>query len=71
MFQAVTAGLLGLAVSYGLVRLFNAAAVIDRAGPSPAPLAGAAATVAVALVAAWMPARRASRTDPIAIIREA
>ena len=37
----------------------------------PATLLGAAATLAlVAAFAAWLPARRAARIDPIAVLRE-
>jgi predicted permease len=59
----------GLAGALGLTRLVEAQ--LYGVTPSdPGVLAGAAAALAaVALAAGWLPARRASRTDPLRVLR--
>lgn len=69
-----------LVVGAGLIAGLAAAAVLSRSmsrmlfalGPiDPVAFGGAAAALlAVAVLAAWMPARTASRTDPIVALRE-
>ncbi len=60
---------LGLAGAVALGRSMQAI-LVDTDPTDPAILAGAAALLgAVALVAGWMPARRASRVDPVRALR--
>ena len=65
---------IGVAVgALGCLALRRAlAALLFGVGPSdPATLAGAAAVLlAAALAAAWIPARRAMRVDPIVVLRD-
>ncbi len=67
----LTAGgvVLGLAAAYALTRLMTA--LLFGVSPTdPATFAGVAALlVAVALLASWIPARRASRVDPLIALR--
>jgi len=61
--------LIGLACSWGLIRLLNA---IIPAIPGSDPVAVASVSVLLALVAllaCWLPARRATRVDPIIALR--
>jgi ABC-type antimicrobial peptide transport system permease subunit len=67
----IAAGLaLGLAGSLWAARLVGA--LLFRLEPrDPATFGGAAAVlVAVALLAAWLPAHRAARLDPVTVLRE-
>jgi hypothetical protein len=60
----------GLAGSLWAAR-FVEALLFDLEARDPATFAGAAAVlVAVAVLAAWMPARRAARLDPATVLRE-
>ncbi|MFF0416340.1 ABC transporter permease [Kitasatospora sp. NPDC004745] len=64
----------GLGIAVGLIRLMNAIGMDLRAsdlqiGPSPF-VAGYALGIVVTLVAAWVPARRASRIAPMAALRD-
>jgi putative ABC transport system permease protein len=68
--RLVAAGILaGLLASLALTRLLKG--VLFEVGPldPPALAAGVAVLVATALVAAWVPAWRASRLDPAAVLR--
>jgi len=62
--------LLGLAGSLALTRSLGAF-LFEVAPLDPAALAAAVALlVSLSLVAAWLPARRASRVDPMEVLRE-
>jgi ABC-type antimicrobial peptide transport system permease subunit len=67
----IAAGLaLGLAGSLWAAR-FLEALLFQLAPRDPATFAGAAAVlVAVGVVAAWLPAHRAARLDPVTVLRE-
>jgi putative ABC transport system permease protein len=67
----IVAGLvLGLAGSWWAAR-FIAALLFEVQARDPATLAGTAAVlVAVGVLAAWVPARRAARLDPATVLRE-
>lgn len=61
---------LGLALALGAGRVVSSLLFEVEAG-NPAVYAGAAALlIAAALLASWLPARRAARTDPLAALRE-
>ena len=61
---------IGVAAAFGLTRLL--AAMLYGVGPADPPtLAGVAALLAaVALLACYLPARRASRIDPVSTLRQ-
>lgn len=60
---------IGLACAFGLVRLLNAS-IPGIPGGDPAAIVGIAVLMAsVALFACWLPARRATRVDPISALR--
>ena len=61
------AGLLGMGL---LTRLLGAMLYEVSATDPKTLLAGALAVVAVALLAAYVPARRAGRVDPVALLRQ-
>jgi predicted permease len=66
----VAGALLGLAASAALTRSLQAF-LFEVAPLDPLALAAAAALlVGMSLVAAWLPARRASRVDPMEVLRE-
>jgi putative ABC transport system permease protein len=67
----IAAGLaLGLAGSLWAAR-FVEALLFHQEARDPVTFAGAAAVlVAVGVLAAWMPARRAARLDPVTVLRE-
>lgn len=59
----------GLAMAFGLTR-FLAGMLFDVTPTDPLTLAAVAASLAVAaLVASWIPARRATRMDPVEVLR--
>ena len=59
----------GLAGAVGVTRLLGAL-LYDTSALDPLTLAGVAALIAlVSLAAAWIPARRATRIDPLAALR--
>jgi ABC-type antimicrobial peptide transport system permease subunit len=60
---------LGLAGAYGLGRFLDA--LLPRlGGADPVALLGVSAILfAVALIACWLPARRATKVDPMVILR--
>ncbi|HEY4989464.1 MAG TPA: FtsX-like permease family protein, partial [Opitutaceae bacterium] len=66
---AVAGTVIGLAVAFGLVRLL-VSTVPGIPGSDPLAIAGIALLlVAVAVFACWLPARRASRVDPVIALR--
>src|SRR5207247_1946255 len=61
---------IGVLASVGVSRLLSALLYGVRPG-DPATLAGVALALGgVALLASWLPARRASRVDPMVVLRE-
>ena len=61
---------IGVLASLGVSRLLSALLFGVRPG-DPATLAGVALALGgVALLASWLPARRASRVDPMVVLRE-
>jgi predicted permease len=66
----VSAGLaLGIPLSLAAHRLAGGLIANLHVNPVPALAAGAAVMVVVALLAAWLPARRAARVDPMEALR--
>jgi putative ABC transport system permease protein len=69
--RRLAAGLaLGLPMAWALARLVRGLLYETSAADPVVFLAAAAGLVAVALVAAWAPARQALRVDPVAALRE-
>jgi ABC-type antimicrobial peptide transport system permease subunit len=68
--RPVIAGVVaGLAAAYGLASLI-AGLLYDVRPRDPLTFAAAAATLlVVALIACWLPARRAARVDPLSALR--
>jgi predicted permease len=70
MLLTATGLAIGLATSWALTRLMNKL-LYGVAATDPATLASVSALLAaVGLLACWVPARRASRVDPIVVLRE-
>ena len=66
----VVAGLaVGLPVAFGITRLARAAVYGIEPGDPVSFAAGTAALLIVASIAAWLPARRAARIDPLVALR--
>jgi ABC-type antimicrobial peptide transport system permease subunit len=60
---------IGLAAAFGLTRLMGAVLYEVRASDPVTFVLGPVVLVAVALLATWLPARRASRVDPVVALR--
>jgi putative ABC transport system permease protein len=69
IFLASIGTAIGLALSFGVVYALSKT-MPDIPGKSPLVVAGVAAMlVAVSLIASWLPARKATRVDPLAALR--
>jgi ABC-type antimicrobial peptide transport system permease subunit len=66
---ALTGVALGLAASFALTRLMNSMLFGVKASDPETFIVVTAALVAVALAARWIPARRATRVDPVIALR--
>jgi predicted permease len=68
LWLTLSGTLIGIAGAFGLARLL--AAAVPSLSSSPTAVVGvAAALMAVALLACWLPARRAARVDPVVALR--
>jgi putative ABC transport system permease protein len=66
---AVTGTVIGLACAWGLIRLLDSILPSIPGGDPVAVACVATLMVAVALLACWLPARRATKVDPIIALR--